>query len=54
MYLVYDHANIVNQLLHDQKITIVDKWLILALMLIVFFFTTWYTWRLKPLYNGTV
>ncbi|GED70846.1 adenylate/guanylate cyclase domain-containing protein [Brevibacillus reuszeri] len=54
MYLVYAHANIVNQLLHDQKITIVDKWLILALMLIVFFFTTWYTWRLKPLYSVSI
>ncbi|WP_312110199.1 CHASE2 domain-containing protein [Brevibacillus reuszeri] len=54
MYLVYAHANIVNQLLHDQKITIVDKWLTLALMLIVFFFTTWYTWRLKPLYSVSI
>ncbi|WP_289137028.1 CHASE2 domain-containing protein [uncultured Brevibacillus sp.] len=51
MYLVYAHANIINQLLHDQKITIVGDLLILALMLIVFFFTTWYTWRLKPLYS---
>ncbi|GIO05589.1 adenylate/guanylate cyclase domain-containing protein [Brevibacillus reuszeri] len=54
MYLVYAHANIINQLLHDQKITIVGNLLILALMLIVFFFTTWYTWRLKPLYSISI
>ena len=54
MYLVYAHANIVNQLLHDQKINIVGNLLILALMLIVFFFTTWYTWHLKPLYSVSI
>ena len=54
MYLVYAHANIINQLLHDQKITIVGNLLILALMLIVFFFTTWYTWHLKPLYSVSI
>ncbi|MED4755144.1 adenylate/guanylate cyclase domain-containing protein [Brevibacillus choshinensis] len=51
MYLVYAHANIVNQLLHDEKITMVDDLLVLTLMLVVFLFTIWFTWRLKPLYS---
>ncbi|MDF2681337.1 MAG: adenylate/guanylate cyclase protein, partial [Brevibacillus sp.] len=51
MYLVYAHANIVNQLLHNEKITLVDDLLVLTLMLVVFLFTIWFSWRLKPLYS---
>lgn len=51
MYLVYAHANIVNQLLHNEKITTVDMLLVLAIMLIVLVLTIWYTWRLKPLFG---
>ncbi|RNB85346.1 adenylate/guanylate cyclase domain-containing protein [Brevibacillus nitrificans] len=51
MYLVYAHANIINQLLHDQTITIASDSLILLLMLLVLLLTVWFTWRLKPLYS---
>ncbi|MDR7316789.1 adenylate/guanylate cyclase domain-containing protein [Brevibacillus nitrificans] len=50
MYLVYAHANIINQLLHDQTITIASDGLILLLMLLVLLLTIWFSWRLKPLY----
>ncbi|MED1954173.1 adenylate/guanylate cyclase domain-containing protein [Brevibacillus centrosporus] len=51
MYLVYAHANIINQLLHDQTITIASDDLILLLMLLVLLLTVWFTWRLKPPYS---
>ncbi|MED1796499.1 adenylate/guanylate cyclase domain-containing protein [Brevibacillus nitrificans] len=51
MYLVYAHANIINQLLHDQTITIASDGLILLLMLLVLLLTVWFTWRKKPLYS---
>jgi len=51
MYLVYAHANIVNQLLQNEKITTVDMLLVFAIMLIVLLLTVWYTWRLKPLFS---
>lgn len=51
MYLVYAHANIINQLLHDQTITIASDGLILLLMLLVLLLTLWFTWRMKPLYS---
>lgn len=51
MYLVYAHANIINQLLHNQTITIASDGLILLLMLLVLLLTVWFTWRLKPPYS---
>ncbi|WP_419877579.1 CHASE2 domain-containing protein [Brevibacillus centrosporus] len=51
MYLVYAHANIINQLLHDQTITIASDGLILLLMLLVLLLTVWFTWRKKPPYS---
>ncbi|QRG66779.1 CHASE2 domain-containing protein [Brevibacillus choshinensis] len=51
MYLVYAHANIVNQLLHNESITVFGDLLVLTLMLIVFLLTIWFTWRLKPMYS---
>lgn len=49
MYLVYAHANIIDQLLRHEKITIVNDLWILILMLGVMGVSGWLTWRSKTL-----
>ncbi|MFD2614300.1 CHASE2 domain-containing protein [Paenibacillus gansuensis] len=51
MKLVYAHANIVNQLLHGTYITFINPWFTLMLMLLLFSFIIWVTWRLKTIYS---
>jgi len=47
MYLVYAHANIVDQLLRHEKITVISDLVILALMLVVMVLSVLLTWRTK-------
>lgn len=49
MYLVYAHANIIDQLLRHEKITIVSDLWILLLMLVIMGISVWVTWKLKTL-----
>jgi len=47
MYLVYAHANIIDQLLHHEKIAVMDDLVILAVMLIVMAGSVWVTWKTR-------
>lgn len=47
MYLVYAHANIIDQLLRHEKIAITDQWYVLLLMLVIMVCSVWVTWRTK-------
>lgn len=51
MYLVYAHANIIDQLLHNEKITMAPKPVLLSLMIIMLLLTIVFTWRTKPIYS---
>lgn len=49
MYLVYAHANIVDQLLKDEQVGLADDWLVFALTLLLLALTSVLTWRLKAI-----
>ncbi|WP_134683679.1 CHASE2 domain-containing protein [Brevibacillus migulae] len=54
MYLVYAHANIIDQLLRHEKIAVTDDLLILAVMLIVMAGSIWVTWKTKTVTSMVV
>ena len=49
MYLVYAHANIVDQLLKGEEVSLASDLLIFALTLLLLALTSVLTWRLKPI-----
>ncbi|WP_400164405.1 CHASE2 domain-containing protein [Brevibacillus sp. TJ4] len=49
MYLVYAHANIVDQLLKNEKIIVAGDMLVLILMLAVIALAIWFTWRSRAI-----
>jgi adenylate cyclase len=49
MKLVYAHANIINQLLHNEFIVFVSNWFTLMMILLIFALTLLFTWKLKTI-----
>jgi len=51
MYLVYAHANIIDQLLQGEKIEIASQSIVLMLLILALLVTIVLTWFLKPIYS---
>jgi len=49
MYLVYVHANIVDQLLKGEEVSIAADLVLFGLIVLVLALTTWLTWQLKAI-----
>lgn len=51
MYLVYAHANIIDQLLQNQMITVTKDSILLLVTLVTILLTIILAWRIKPVYS---
>lgn len=49
MYLVYVHANIVDQLLRGEEVAIAEDLILLGIIVLVLALTAWLTWQLKAI-----
>ncbi|USG63288.1 adenylate/guanylate cyclase domain-containing protein [Brevibacillus ruminantium] len=49
MYLVYAHANIVDQLLRNENISFGSDLLVICLIIAALSCSLWFTWRLRPI-----